>query len=305
MNLYSPLTGLDDITLLKTIEVNQLIDEWNHSFNIDITSELQGYNEINLYQCNQTKLRFFFPFDIAGSDKLYEQLEKFDWYYMPRKWEHDVAIKDLEECSEILEVGCGRGAFVERLRKEIGANVQGLEFNKNAIIYAQNAGISVTDQDVHQLANNSPCSFDGICTFQVLEHIPEVYVFLKSLIELLKPSGKLVISVPNNLSFTKYCKNDLLDQPPHHMTQWNIEVFQFLTQIFPIEIKSYSYEPLAEYHIDWYLSIQSTRLPKIALLTRLLNKGLYTFAKPLLKRHSFFRELITGHTIYVCFQKSL
>ncbi|MEH2437859.1 MAG: hypothetical protein V7K25_27135 [Nostoc sp.] len=78
MNIQSPLTGKTDITWLKTIQVDTLINDWNQTFKIDITSELREYKEIHLYQCNKTKLQFFLPFDIAGSEKLYEQLQKID-----------------------------------------------------------------------------------------------------------------------------------------------------------------------------------------------------------------------------------
>jgi len=302
--IISPLTNLSDVTLIKTFDSQSLISDWKNVFDIDISEELHNHPKIYLYRCNKSSLKFFMPLDVAGSDKLYKQLEeKYDWYYMPRKWEHDVAIQDLDGCTEILEVGCGRGAFVERICKEIGANGQGLEFNKNAIIHAQNSGIPVTDRDIYQLAKETPHSFDAICTFQVLEHIPEVKKFLESLIQLLKPDGKLIISVPNNHSFTKHYHNDLLDQPPHHMTQWSVETFEFLTQIFPIKIENYRYEPLAEYHVNWYLSIQLSRLPKLGLLNRFLNKGVHVFVKPLLKQNDFLRKLIIGHTIYVCFHK--
>ena len=126
MNLKSPLIGSQDIVLLKTFEASQLINDWNHSFNIDITSELRGYKEIHLYQCRQTKLRFFFPSDIAGSDRLYEQLQRFDWFYMPNKWEHKVALKNFSRCENVLEVGCAFGSFVESALKA-GVNIQGNE----------------------------------------------------------------------------------------------------------------------------------------------------------------------------------
>jgi 2-polyprenyl-3-methyl-5-hydroxy-6-metoxy-1,4-benzoquinol methylase len=290
-------------TLIKTFNTAQLIHDWANVFNIDITEELKNYSEIYLYQCNESKLRFFLPLDVAGSGKLYEQLEKFEWYYMPRKWEHDIAIEDLRGCNEVLEVGCGRGAFVNRLCQEKKINAQGIELNSRAVEYGQSSGLTIYQQDIHELAIEKTEVFDAVCTFQVLEHIPDFIHFLESMIQLLRPHGKLIISVPNYLSFTRYCNKDLLNQPPHHMTQWSLKTFQILSHTLPIQLEHYYYEPLAEYHVEWYLSVQISRLPKILILSHIVNKIIQVFVKPLLKKSLFLRRLITGHTLYVCFSK--
>ena len=107
----SPITRTEQVTLLSTLQSHQLIEDWKKDFGIDILKHLDGYEEIQLYECNQSKLLFFTPTETAGSDKLYEQLEKFDWYYMPRKWEHDVAVQDLSGSQRVLELGSGRGGL--------------------------------------------------------------------------------------------------------------------------------------------------------------------------------------------------
>ncbi|MGI0480767.1 class I SAM-dependent methyltransferase [Geminocystis sp. CENA526] len=300
--IKSPLTNSENVTLLKTLLSEQLISDWKKSFNIDISNELKNYDKIYLYQCNDSQLKFFIPFDIAGSDKLYEQLQKFYWYYMPRKWEHDMAIQDLLDSEQILEVGCGKGAFVSRLSQEYNLNALGIELNKNAVKYAQNLGISVIEKNIYDLASEKPNSFDAICTFQVLEHIPNFLQFIEAMIKLLKPNGKLIISVPNSLSFSKYSENNLLDQPPHHVTQWNEIAFRELANKFSLKIKHFKLEPLAEYHVDWYVATQLSRLPNIRLIKSIAYRIGNKIIKPLLNL-SIIRNLIIGHTIYVCFEK--
>ncbi|BAQ66183.1 bifunctional 2-polyprenyl-6-hydroxyphenol methylase/3-demethylubiquinol 3-O-methyltransferase UbiG [Geminocystis sp. NIES-3709] len=300
--IVSPLTNSENVTLLKTFPCNQLIQDWKKIFDIDITKELKNYPEIYLYQCNDSKLKFFMPFDIAGSDKLYEQLENFDWYYMLQKWEYDVAIEDLSGCFKVLEVGCGQGAFVDRLCKKHNIDAEGIELNSSAVEFGKKMGISIFDDNIHQLARKKSHSFDALCAFQVLEHIPDCFNFFDSMIKLLKTNGKLIISVPNSLSFPKYCESNLLDQPPHHMTQWNHETFEFITTIFPLKVKHFKIEPLAEYHINWYISIQLSRLPQIKLIQSISHRIAYKILKPILKL-SQIRNLISGHTLYVCFEK--
>lgn len=301
MNLQqSPLTGSKDVTLLKTIEVNQLIKEWNHSFKIDITSELHGYKEINLYQCNETKLRFFFPFDIAGSDKLYEQLQKFDWFYMPEKWEHKVALKNLSNCNNVLEVGCAFGSFVKSALK-LGLNAQGIELNSSAVAVAKKNNIPVENIDLEEFANNNPLSQDAICSFQVLEHIPQPKRFIELCLQTIKPGGKLIFCVPNAESFLKYQYN-LLDMPPHHMTQWTASTFKALENLFPLKLEKIIKEPLADYHVNSYLRAYSHHICNISPLGKMIfNRYTILWYEYLLQ--SGLRKLVTGQSIYVQFRK--
>lgn len=299
MNYQSPLTYSNDTILLKKISVSQLINDWQNHFGIDISADVNGYEEIYLYGCNQTQLLFFMPVEVAGSGKLYEQLSKIDWYYMPQKWEHDVAIQDLKGCKNVLEVGCGQGTFVQRLIQEHSLAAMGIEFNKNAIQTAQSHDIPVSDLTLNEIAHDKSKYFDAVCAFQVLEHVSSPRSFLEESIQLIKPGGKLLISVPNSRSFTKYAYNDLLDQPPHHMHRWCKETFLALQKILPLDLVKFRIEPLAIYHINWYISLQNSRLPNI----RLIRSPAFRFSnyviKPILERSPFLRSLITGHTLYV------
>lgn len=304
INLVSPITKEQDIKLLSVIKSDQLIQDWKRGFSIDISEELKGCEEIKLYECNKSKLRFFMPIDTAGSDQLYEQLEKYDWYYMPRKWEHDVAVTDLQGCQRVLEVGCGRGAFVERLCKEEKIEAEGVELNSKAISYAKEKGIIIRPVDLHELAKKEKESYDAVCSFQVLEHISDPLDFIEGQIKLIKPGGKLIIGVPNAESFIKHGKNNLLDQPPHHVTKWCKETFSFLESIFPLKVEHFQNEPLADYHVGWYTSIQLSRLPEFRLIKSPTFRLMHYIVKPTLNKSKLMRSLITGMTLYVCFTKA-
>ena len=144
-----------------------------------------------------------------------------------------------------------------------------------------------------------------MCTFQVLEHVAEPKKFLNSLIKLIKPGGKLIIAVPNGECFAKYSKNNLLDLPPHHMTRWSRETFESLTSIFSLKVLRFRFEPLAKYHVDWYINTQLSRLPKLRIIKSVSFRIAHHIIKPVLKKIPWFRRLIRGHTIYICFEKNL
>src|SRR5215469_12624584 len=112
----SPLTGSERVRYLGRMPAQQLINDWHSQFGIDISSELKGVSEIISYRCVETGLVFFWPPSLAGTAKLYTQLQQAQGqgYYRAAKWEHDFALRQLESEDVVLEVGCGTGEFLER-----------------------------------------------------------------------------------------------------------------------------------------------------------------------------------------------
>jgi len=75
------------------------------------------------------------------------------------------------------------------------------------------------------------------------------------MVALLKPGGRLILSVPNAAVMRNIDPGNqvLLDKPPHHMTQWNVDVFYALAKLLPISVKASRCEPLAPYHVSWFV----------------------------------------------------
>jgi len=298
--IQSPLTASKDVSLYKTICSDQLIEGWKSNFNIDIVEELHGHKEIYLYQCNQTKLKFFEPIDIAGSNKLYEQLQKFDWFYMQDKWEYHTALHHLKKCKDVLEVGSAFGDFV-KAGVEAGLNIRGIELNQAAVKVAQAKKLPVDCIDLNQFADLYPESLDAICSFQVLEHVANPKEFIRLSLKTLKPRGKLIFCVPNSESFLKYQYN-LLDMPPHHMLQWSETSLRALEQIFPIKVEKIIYEPLASYHISGYISAYSEKFKSFSKFSKIIfNHYTVPIFETLLK--SGLRKFFRGQSIYIQFHK--
>jgi len=95
----------------------------------------------------------------------------------------------------LLDVGCGDGAFLERLARE-GFAAAGVEASDAAAARARARGLQVAVGNLEDLPF-PPASFSTITLYQVLEHLAHPRLTLTSLRGKLRPDGTLIVSVPN------------------------------------------------------------------------------------------------------------
>jgi 2-polyprenyl-3-methyl-5-hydroxy-6-metoxy-1,4-benzoquinol methylase len=114
-----------------------------------------------------------------------------------RMWEG--RLKKLEKRRQgglLLDVGCGDGAFL-KLAQEKGWTVSGTEHSLYAADYVSKAhGIPVFCGEIIS-AGYPENFFDVVTMWHVLEHVTDPERYLREIHRILKPSGLLVIAVPN------------------------------------------------------------------------------------------------------------
>lgn len=291
---HSPLAAKSNALLNQRYCSQEIQEQWIKRFDIDV-SRFFSENEIVEWLCPVSGLRFFEPDSLAGDSPFYAALSEFPWYYMEWKWEHRVACRFLRPGTRLLEVGCGRGSFVARVANEKHVDALGIELNQQSVEEAKALGRNVEFRDLAELSKTEAGRFDVVCFFEVLEHVPNPREFLEQCLACLRPGGQLLIAVPNNDSFIKKARLNLLNLPPHHMGLWSLEVFKSLEKLLPVKLETWRREPLAEYHCDWYLNQMASELggPRKRLFYRF--RGAIRFA--LLKLG--LRRMITGHTLFV------
>jgi len=103
-----------------------------------------------------------------------------------------------QSIGNLLDVGAGTGFFVEAMI-QAGWQVTGFEPDETARQNAmQRAGITLERPET--LWNLPPASFDVITLWHVLEHVHDLKGYLQQFHQLLKPTGTLIIAVPNYTS---------------------------------------------------------------------------------------------------------
>jgi SAM-dependent methyltransferase len=165
-----------------------------------------------------------------------QELQEQHWWFKARRELLSEVLNSLmiPSNSDILEIGCGTGGNLSML-SDFG-NVCGMEMHEEAAQYAQ----KVTGQDVRSgsLPGSVPFEkkFDLVCLLDVLEHIEDDELAVSSLKKLLKPGGRVVITVPAYQWM--FGKHDIL---LHHFRRYSRGKLAALFSSNDIEIEKLSY----------------------------------------------------------------
>ncbi len=111
-------------------------------------------------------------------------------------------VDDFRGAAPVLDVGCGRGEFLELLR-DAGIEARGVDADADMVAYARGEGLDVEQADaIAYLDDLAPGSLGGIFVSQVVEHLPPPALLrlLELGAEKLRPGGVLVAETINPLS---------------------------------------------------------------------------------------------------------
>jgi len=138
---------------------------------------------------------------------------------------------------KVLDVACGVG-YGSRYLAESAASVTGVDLDSWAISYAKSrygdlANIDFLEGDALKLPFEAH-SFDVVCSFETIEHVPNAHLFLTEVQRLLIPNGIFIVSTPAARHTTSTPKN------PHHVQEWTPHDFKaLLSEHFP-QVQLYS-----------------------------------------------------------------
>jgi ubiquinone/menaquinone biosynthesis C-methylase UbiE len=105
-----------------------------------------------------------------------------------------------KESKKVLEIGCGNGELIRMLAEE-GHECVALDLSKNRLAKIMNMAKKLDVAQIQGDATNIPLqklSIDVIMCSEVLEHIKDYEKVLKQMNRILKPHGRIVVSVPYN-----------------------------------------------------------------------------------------------------------
>ena len=133
----------------------------------------------------------------------------------------------------VLDIGCGGGLLTEPLTR-LGATVTGIDAGEKNItvakLHAERMGLSIDYRETtsEALAANAE-TFDIVLNMEVVEHVSNVPLYMKSCADLVAPGGLLVSATINRtaraLAFAKFGAEYVLRWLPAGTHDWS----KFLT----------------------------------------------------------------------------
>ena len=117
MNIKSPIIKYKDAVKIEEIPVENVIEVYNSIGVPDAGRFFKCIDKIGIYKCKGTGYRFYYPYSIFGDNQFYDDLQKRRKYYADWRWEHGIAFDQIESGQKVLEIGCGTGNFLKRIKE--------------------------------------------------------------------------------------------------------------------------------------------------------------------------------------------
>lgn len=190
--------------------------------------------------------------------------------------------RQVKKNSQILDLGCGVG-HISYILAKAGYNVTASEiFEKTPLFIEKYNDLypkKINYINANILENNHSLSnmkFDAVVICGVLEHVPDMRIFLRKIFELLNPGGKLIIQqFPNKYSLFEKI-NDYRNRSSHDIRLSKYEL-GLLLSYSTFKVTYSGYHQFLPYALNGIPRIFQNIYFRFSTLIRILDKFLYTF----------------------------
>jgi 2-polyprenyl-3-methyl-5-hydroxy-6-metoxy-1,4-benzoquinol methylase len=137
-------------------------------------------------------------------------------------------------CRSVLDIGCGRGEFLEMLR-DAGVPARGIDLSEESVALCRHKGLEAEIADLYDYLTDLPeAALDGIFCSQVVEHLPPERLpeMIKLAASRLSRNGVIAIETPNPECLAIFATHFYLDPThtrpvPHALLAFYLEEFGF------------------------------------------------------------------------------
>ena len=150
---------------------------------------------------------------------------------------------NLNPNESILEVGCGEGVLLLKLKEAGFNNLLGIDpFIKNDLVYGQN--LKILKKTIQQV---SDLTFDFVMFHHSFEHLDKPHETFEILSKLLKNGGKVLIRIPviDSYAWENYKTEWIQLDPPRHFFLYSVKSIEYLAEKYGFETDDIIYDSTA------------------------------------------------------------
>jgi SAM-dependent methyltransferase len=197
---------------------------------------------LNLVECSKSSMGLY---EFGGTEDQVRRIQKRFLRYFA-------------DCKVVLDLGCGRGIFLELLREK-GKQGLGVDDAKEAIDACRTKGFTqVYQDDAIRFLTGKRAKYDGIFCSHLIEHLQyeEALRLLELCSEALKPAGTLVLVTPNPSDLQVLSEIFWLD--PTHKRFYPLPLVKIMLQHFGFAVVQQgkflgSWRTIRRRHLPGYL----------------------------------------------------
>jgi len=228
-----PITGEPAVRRIQGLSSQFLKHLWRWAGGVDVARLFDGIERLTLWE-SACGLAFFDP-PVAGDGPFYD-----DFYRRigahgciratsAERSEYRLAGAHVEPGMEVLDVGCGGGAFADHVRHARYCGV-------DPYVAPDEAGPGVRREPIEDHVASHREAYDVVCAFQVIEHVVDPKAFVGLMLQALRPGGRLILGVPLWPSPMTEVPNFIINCPPHHLTWWTESAFEALCAAHKLDV---------------------------------------------------------------------
>ena len=244
-----PLCAQKNFEMSGNFAVNDLIGAWQQKVGFNPIADVYQNKVLEKRRCLNCGLGFY-NYHLSDCKSLYQRIEAvMPTYYPTFRPEYEVACRAIEEMrpKSVLEIGAGRGYFLNLIKNNAYAN----ETNPTAVELCRQNGIFVYDCQLSEIKE----SFDFLCAFELFEHIWNSRNFFEQCLSHLSAKGQLLLATPNPDGILKFVGKGIFNLPPHHQFDFSYRTFQYLADLYGLNIVHYEESELSYRHYEKYVKL--------------------------------------------------
>ena len=173
-------------------------------------------------RCDHCGFGYGYPF-VGGDEEFYSILHE-QHAYPGWRWEYDLALAVANKTASnqsspaAIDIGAGDGAFLRKLPGKWDRFAVEGSTTTRALLSSRSI---IVCRDLAQVASTHPGRFHLVTMFQVLEHLADFADTLAMCRKIIRPTGRLVISVPDcDAMIAQERATGIPDMPPSHINKW-------------------------------------------------------------------------------------